>query len=180
MTINTHVKVELIFLTGTHFTFGFFERRSGLKNIDQPLILLRKKTCLFPAPYPPVPLPSPPLVTVHLCGYCSMLTYQGWYLHFHCPDCSSLYRYIPHHFGLLKYSACSHHTHFVEEYMESKLLKVEGILQTCSQVTHLFLFQRNTYFVVLSPEKLELKKKAKKKCFTEGMIFLYLITHFIR
>ena len=61
--------------------------------------------------------------------------------------------------------------------MESKLLKVEGILQTCSQVTHFFLFQRNTYFVVLSPEKLELK--TKKKCFTERMIFLYLITHFI-
>ena len=49
-------------------------------------------------------------------------TYQGWYLHYHCPVCSSLYRYIPHHFGLLKCSACFDHTHFLEHYMESKLL----------------------------------------------------------
>ena len=49
-------------------------------------------------------------------------TYQGWYLHYLCPVCSSLYRYIPHHLGLLKCSACFDHTHFLEHYMESKLL----------------------------------------------------------
>ena len=73
-------------------------------------------------------------------------TYQGWYLHCHCPDCSSLYRYIPHHFGLLKYLACSDHTHFLEHYMESKLLWVWGIHQPCSQATHFFLSQHDTYF----------------------------------
>ena len=84
-------------------------------------------------------------------------TYQRWYLHYHCPDCSSLYRYISHHFGLLKYSACSDDTHFLEHYMESKLLQVLGIHQPCSQATHFFLSQHNTYLEDGHLEKLRWK-----------------------
>ena len=45
--------------------------------------------------------------------------------------------------------------------MESKLLWLWGILQPCSQVTHSFLFQRNTYLEELFLEKLRRKKRMK-------------------
>ena len=89
-------------------------------------------------------------------------THQGWHLQYHCPDCSLQYKYIPHYFGLLKYSAYSCHTHFLEGYMESKLLKVGGILQPDSEETHFFLFQQNMSFEVWSLEKLESQKQWKK------------------